>query len=253
MENVTTDTRALLKRLSINQQAKHSLEDWIFEQVHCSSSMRVADLGCGTGQQIFYLVSRLTESSRIVGLDISTHALEIVQRRAGDAGVDYVETVCGDIDDTPTILKNQQFDLILSSYAAYYSSDIGTLIDSLRPLLATNGQLFLCGPGRGTNSEFRELVNQFVGYDLLIDRHGQDFIDDKCITQATTRYSSSTTSRLDNSIPFTSPDQVMEWWANHLSFDESIKSIVTDAMTHYYSSHSILDMTKNVFGIKFNA
>ena len=61
-------------------------------------------------------------------------------------------------DDVLQVLSNERFDLITSSYAVYYASDMLRLIAGLRDLALEDGRVFVCGPGRGTNQEMTDLV-----------------------------------------------------------------------------------------------
>ena len=75
------DTQALREREKVNAAgAVHNLEDWIIEQVCPSAGMRVLDLGCGTGKQMFAFVKQVSPEGSLVGLDISKEAVEAVKK-----------------------------------------------------------------------------------------------------------------------------------------------------------------------------
>ena len=71
--------------------------------------IRVLDLGCGTGAQIFYLLERLP-LARFVGIDVSRESIASAQAEAERRGDDRASFVAADYLDWQT----EPFDAILS-------------------------------------------------------------------------------------------------------------------------------------------
>ena len=64
-----------------------------------------------------------------------------------------------DIDDSIKILDDESFDLIISTYAIYYSKDVETLLIELKKKLTGKGFIFICGPGKNSNEEIYKIIN----------------------------------------------------------------------------------------------
>src|SRR5215216_7479986 len=95
-----SNTNALKHRANINAQGStYNLEDWIIEQTKPQSGMRVLDLGCGTGKQIFRFAPIVSSNGLILGIDISPDAVDEVNRRAQEEHLDFVKAVRTSLDD----------------------------------------------------------------------------------------------------------------------------------------------------------
>ena len=249
-----SDTKALKRREQLNiEGALYNLEDWIIQQVQPYQGMRFLDLGCGTGKQIFALAHLVSPEGFILGLDISAEAVDEVNKRAKREKLNHVKTIKESLDECIDILQDFRFDLILSTYAIYYAKDMKGLLSGLRALLNPNGQVFVCGPGRGTNQEMINLINQATSNLDLKAKAIEDFIQDLDISEMGNRYSRYRTVRLDNQIRFNSPEQVLEWWRNHNSFISAIYEDVVRAVQFSFSQNNEFILTKNVLGVQFYA
>ena len=56
--------------------------------------------------------------------------------------------------------KNNSFDLIISSFAIYYASNINKTLSEIKRILKENGQLFFIGPMPNNKFEFNEIVEE---------------------------------------------------------------------------------------------
>jgi ubiquinone/menaquinone biosynthesis C-methylase UbiE len=247
-----SDTNALRQRERINADgALHNLEMWITQQVNPYRGMRILDLGCGTGKQIFHFAPLVFSEGHITGIDLSDEAVGSVKLRAEREGLDNIETLKGSIDDCLSLLQGRVFDLILSAYAIYYSRDLVGLLSKLRVLLRAKGQVFVCGYGRGTNQEMIRLVNQIAPGSQEGTDEIQDFLREPEIREIGKWYSRHRTVRLDNRITFTSAESVLRWWRNHNSFIADIYEEVARAIEHHFEINEAFILTKAVLGIQF--
>ena len=248
------DTQALREREKVNAAgAVHNLEDWIIEQVCPSAGMRVLDLGCGTGKQMFAFVKQVSPEGSLVGLDISKEAVEAVNERARCENLRHITAVRGSLDDALDILKAQRFDLIISSYAFYYATDMRQLLIGLRALLNAHGQVFVCGPGQGTNQEMIELMSKLLPSQSKLVPPIGDFIGDADLVAIRPGYSRVTTVRLQNQIRFLSPEPLLQWWRNHNSYIPEINEAMTRTVHSYFDEHQAFLLSKNVLGVHCHA
>ncbi|SHG03841.1 class I SAM-dependent methyltransferase [Pedobacter caeni] len=93
----------------------------------------VLDIGCGLGQQLAYILTKSPGS--VTGVDISRKMLDELKRRIP---ADRVELVCSAVEDYA--IRENHFDLILSSMTLHYVEDLPGLFDRIYKGLKTGGQ-----------------------------------------------------------------------------------------------------------------
>jgi ubiquinone/menaquinone biosynthesis C-methylase UbiE len=249
--NCESDTHALIHRISANQNAQHSLEDWIFQRVTIEAHMDVLDLGCGTGKQLFALQKLVSPNSKLTGVDVSVDAVRAVTEHAERHGVENVEASMCPLDDVVAHFEGRRFDLILSTYAVYYSSDMKSLLASLSGLLSERGQVFVCGYGKDTNREFDGLLERISG-DTGQHMPVGDFISAAAIAEVAQHYSSHTVTRLANSVEFSTLDALMSWWTNHGSYVPELHEQARASLVEHFDRNQSFQLTKNVLGVRYD-
>jgi len=249
-QRFNSDTQALKEREKVNATgAVHNLEDWIMAQVHPHAGARVLDLGCGTGKQIFSFTHSIGPQGTIVGVDISKQAVDTVNERARQERLSHVTAVQSSLDQVVDLLRTRRFDLIVSSYAFYYAKDMRGLFGGLRSLLEPGGQIFVCGPGNGTNQEMIDLVNRFVPSRSEWASPIMDFMNDSDVAVLRPLYGRIATVRLQNQIKFSAAETLLQWWRNHNSYVPKADAAVTQEVRAYFAKHEEFVLAKNVFGI----
>lgn len=73
----------------------------------------VVDLGCGAGFDAFIVASMVTQTGRVIGIDLSDDMLDLARRNAKKGGYTQVEFVKGDIENLP--LPNEIADHVISN------------------------------------------------------------------------------------------------------------------------------------------
>jgi len=98
-KNFDSDTDALIQREQVNTRgALYDLEDWIIDQVRPYEGMKILDVGCGTGKQIFAFAIYVYSAGENWGLDISDKAVEAVNERARQEGMKQIRAIQGPLD-----------------------------------------------------------------------------------------------------------------------------------------------------------
>jgi len=93
----------------------------------------VLDLGCGNGQFSKYCVDN--GALKVTAVDISKNMIELAKKENNH---DKIEYICTPIEDLE--VKNQKFDIIISSLMVHYIEDYTRLIEKIVSLLNTNGE-----------------------------------------------------------------------------------------------------------------
>lgn len=252
MGDFDSDTAALIERATLNAgRTEHDLESWIFAQVRPTDGMRILDLGCGTGKQLFALAERLSGGSELVGVDISEQAVEAVNQRAQREGLANVRALRASLDECPGALPPGEFDLILSTYAIYYARDVRGLVSELASVLRPAGQVFVCGPGTGTNHEMIALVNALDDGADHVAADVDDFLDAEQIAALDEHYGSVSVVRMDNAAVFRSAGEVLAWWRHHNMYDPAADGPVRRRLESIFATDSsTFRLSKNVLGVR---
>ncbi|PAD67053.1 SAM-dependent methyltransferase [Bacillus sp. 7586-K] len=93
----------------------------------------VLDLGCGNGQFSKYCVDN--GALKVTSVDISKNMIELAKKENNHDKIDYICTPIEDLE-----VKNQKFDIIISSLMVHYIEDYTRLIEKIVSLLNTNGE-----------------------------------------------------------------------------------------------------------------
>lgn len=246
-----SDTAALEQRIVANKTTRYDLEEWILSQIKLNPNMKVLDLGCGTGKQVFALQKFLSTESKIIGVDTSPDAVAQINQRSAKEAVTNVKAVECELDNVIDYFQGSSFDLIVSTYAIYYSKNMPQLLSSLTGLMNPKAQMFICGYGKGTNQEIYNLVNELSVSDSTKIKSIEDFIDMDQVENISQHYASHHVVRLPNKVIFSSPDDILSWWTNHNSYNPEIHQEVRRALENYFSGNEFYFLSKNVLGIYF--
>ena len=246
-----SDTAALEQRIAANKSTLYDLEEWIISQVKLGPDMKVLDLGCGTGKQMFALHKFLRSGSKIIGVDISSDAVAKINQRAIKETAVNIKAVECELDNVTTCFQDSRFDLIMSTYAIYYSKNMPKLLSALTCLMNPKAQMFVCGYGKGTNQEIYNLVNELSVSDSTKIKTIEDFIAIDQIENISTRYAAHRVVRLSNKVIFSSPGDILSWWTNHNSYNPEMHQDVRRALENYFRDNEFFFLSKNVLGIWF--
>lgn len=109
------------------------------DKMHFSPDDRVLDLGCGAGWASLMIRSRLGESCRVVGVDISD---EFVRRaNAKSRGLANVSFLQGTAEQIPC--PDRTFTKVLSFSSFYYFPDPKRALEEILRVVAPGGHLFI--------------------------------------------------------------------------------------------------------------
>lgn len=123
---------------------------------------KILDLGCGYGENCKYY--KLLGASRVLGIDISNHMIDIANKYNKLEDIEYKVL---SMEDISTI--EETFDIVLSSLAFHYIKDYKKLIKDIYNLLTKDGYLIF--------SQEHPLVTSTILSKNLTSNH--QIIDDK--------------------------------------------------------------------------
>ena len=98
----------------------------------------VADIGCGTGEEVRALAAKVGPSGRAVGLDISSTMIATAKERSrkGNANVDFVQ---GDVKQLP--FKDECFDAIRAERLLQHTPDAESALREMARIVKPGGRM----------------------------------------------------------------------------------------------------------------
>jgi ubiquinone/menaquinone biosynthesis C-methylase UbiE len=243
---------SVIQRAELNDKGSlYNLEKWIIENAKPFNGMDILDIGCGSGKQIFAFANIPYKINSILGIDISDKGVSDINSRVMADKHFHIKAINVDMDKCIDLIQSKKFDLIISSYAIYYSKDMVYLLKNIRQLLKNKGQIFVCGPGDGTNIEMNVIIDK-VGKPIGIKSSPiTDFIDDLSIKEVSNNFNLFKKTRLFNKIYFYSTDDVLLWWKNHISYNQLIFDDITEIIMDHFRKNKYFEISKNVLGIQY--
>ena len=149
--------RDCLFQRAVKQINESDIDQWMIDKLNLKTKKSILDLGCGDGKQIFAIYAHLKKKNKkkkikIVGVDehkklVKNANLKILNKN--------IEFKVGNFDRRLPF-KNNSFDLVISSFAIYYASNINkTLMEAYRVLKP--GGRFMC-------LEFSKIDNELLNF-----------------------------------------------------------------------------------------
>ena len=114
------------------------------------AAARVLELGCGTGLLTRRLLERLGPNARLLATDLSPAMIAQASGALADPRLSFAV-----MDAEAPASPDASFDLVVSSLAAQWFSDLPAALDRLVGLLKPGGRLLIATLGSGTFAEWR--------------------------------------------------------------------------------------------------
>lgn len=109
--------------------------------------LRVLDLGCGSGRDVYLLAQLVGPSGTVVGVDMTPEQLAVARRHQqhhaeqfGFANVAFLEGRIEELEQLP--LEPGSFDLVISNCVVNLSADKLAVLNGVRRLLKRGGEFF---------------------------------------------------------------------------------------------------------------
>ena len=182
---------SMARNLALQAQAIWPQEQALFDRYGLSGSLRVLDLGCGTGEITRRLAQRYPQAE-IVGVDILNGNLAIARRDSAKLG-DYVRYESGDA--FALVYPEAHFDLVVCRHMSQAVPDFARVLDEIGRVLKRGGWLHLLSEDygmlrmpRGTRDPDRFWVDtvlpylESIGCDGRIGRHTPPLLEQRAYT-----------------------------------------------------------------------
>jgi arsenite methyltransferase len=113
------------------------------------AGLRVLDLGCGAGRDVYLLARLVGPTGAVVGVDMTPEQLDVARRHQGyhadtygyaESNVEFLEANIERLDDTD--LQDSSFDLIVSNCVINLAVDKAAVLRSAQRLLKPGGEMY---------------------------------------------------------------------------------------------------------------
>jgi ubiquinone/menaquinone biosynthesis C-methylase UbiE len=150
-------TSDLLARIDIHKKyGSRDIDEWMLHLINPQKGWKFLDVGCGAGKQCFLFYKALEGEADITGGDFNLELLEKARQENAKIGnrIKFIE-----LDFNHRFqLDDNQYDLLTSCFAIYYSQDIPFTISEMHRVLKPGGCLFTTGPMPENKRLFYEII-----------------------------------------------------------------------------------------------
>ncbi len=119
-----------------------SIRDEVLKFIHCDKSLRVLDVGCGTGYTTWGIL-KLGNVYDTIGIDQNYIQLRKARRNLR-LEKSRISLSRGDVENLP--FRNETFDAVVSAGAVEYFPEPGKAIKEMYRVLKHRGNLIVAGP-----------------------------------------------------------------------------------------------------------
>jgi len=142
--------------------ANVKLEDLLRDVLGPCDGSRLVELGCGSGNLFPAHAAALGTTGLIIGLDKDRKLLDEAQEGAKTLTTPSV-LLHWDFDVHPYPLLDEDVDILIAPFSAYYTNDIEAWIDDGLRLLRAKGRMILLGPTKDNARELADLNEKVSG------------------------------------------------------------------------------------------
>ncbi|WP_290588502.1 methyltransferase domain-containing protein [Alicyclobacillus sp.] len=127
-----------MNRLLDDDRKKLLPPDTVLQHLELGPEHSVADIGCGPG---YFSLPMARMARRVYAVDVSEEMLDVLKRRADEAGVENIEPIQALADRIP--LQDASVDRILCAFVLHEVDDLPRTLAEFRRLLGPDGKLMV--------------------------------------------------------------------------------------------------------------
>jgi SAM-dependent methyltransferase len=246
-----SDTGALEQRiLSHEKYGTNDLNEWIFSILKPGEGQSILDLGCGTGKQSIPLAETVGPEGRVIAMDVSQDAVDAVDRRARELGLqERIDTIRDSLDNLAGRVEGRRFDRVVASYSIYYVEDAERLFRTLADIMNPGAILFFCGPSSENNAEIIAFHNKVKGEAVGSAGTAQVFMEGDGARLTKEYLTGFEAHQFENPIRFDSADALVVYWSSYNLYDPAIEGAFREAAKAHFDGNETFQTTKRVIGI----
>jgi SAM-dependent methyltransferase len=177
--------------------------------------MRVADVGCGSGQHLARFAEAVAPGGEAVGYDFSPDAVAQARGRG----------VLAEVADAAALpAPDAAFDALASSFAVYYVADLARAVAEWRRVLRPGGVVAVSGPARGTNRELYDFHLRATGHPPSdVDRMAIGYVEGPCRDALhSAGFAQVRVDVFDNPIRFPDAARFLDYWTSTSLFIRTV-------------------------------
>ena len=147
----------LLARIDIHKKyGSRDIDDWMLHLLNPQKGSKILDVGCGSGKQCFLFYKALEGEADITGSDFNLELLDKARQENAKIG-NRIRFI--DLDFNQNFrFDDNQYDLVTSCFAIYYSTDIPFTISEMHRVIKPGGRLFTTGPMPENKRLFYDII-----------------------------------------------------------------------------------------------
>lgn len=150
----------LQKRIEIHEKyGTQNIDDWNLKVLAPQEGSTILDVGCGAGKQCFLFDAYTNGKSQIFGGDFSEELLGKAQEKLNSSGKENIHFQFLDFNKNFEFPDNK-FDLVTSSFAIYYATNLHFTFSEAYRVLTSNGRLFVTGPLPENKKMFYDIIKE---------------------------------------------------------------------------------------------
>jgi len=150
-------TNDLLARIDIHKKyGSRDIDQWMLHLISPQKGSIILDVGCGSGKQCFLFYKALEGDAEITGGDVNPELLDKARQENAKIG-NRIKLI--DLNFNQRFpLNDNQYDLVTSCFAIYYSEDIPFTISEMHRVIRPGGRLFTTGPMTENKRLFYDII-----------------------------------------------------------------------------------------------
>jgi len=150
-------TNDLLARIDIHKKyGSRDIDQWMLHLISPQKGLIILDVGCGSGKQCFLFYKALEGDAEITGGDVNPELLDKARQENAKIG-NRIKLI--DLNFNQRFpLNDNQYDLVTSCFAIYYSEDIPFTISEMHRVSRPGGRLFTTGPMPENKRLFYDII-----------------------------------------------------------------------------------------------
>jgi len=234
-------TNDLLARIDIHKKyGSRDIDQWMLHLLNPQKGMVILDAGCGSGKQCFLFYKALEGEADITGGDVSPELLDKARQENAKIG-NRIKIITLDFNQRFP-LDDDQFDLLTSCFAIYYSEDIPSTISEMHRVIKPGGRLFTTGPMPENKRLFYDIILEAT-HQPIPPMPGSSRYSTQIYEAITRRYSSVEIHIFENPLIFEKVEPFLEYTRASLSEDRRLwKSL----FEHTGGFEQVMDQIKQV-------